>query len=159
MHQSMNFLIRSIGPALLLALSMTASAQWTLPNAGCSIRYAHDAAGNRTARFWYCWEGLGPESMMVNADDPQEKPIDRKVHERVLEHLELGLYPNPSSDGITITLSEAVGNVGYSVYDAKGRSMLHGIVQGSRLDINTSDFAAGLYNQWCPGKVENVSCT
>ncbi len=142
----MHLSIRSIGPVFLLTLSTAALAQWTLPNSGCSIRYAYDAAGNRSARYWYCWSGMAVQNTGELTGNMLLEPVDQKVDERVLELIELDLFPNPSSDGITITLSEAVDHASYDVYDAKGRSILHGNMQGSRLDIPTNDLAAGLYN-------------
>jgi hypothetical protein len=64
----------------------------------------------------------------------------------VLEPLELDLFPNPASDGVTIILSRPADNVTYDIYDSQGRSVLHGRMQGGRLDVPTTSIPSGLYN-------------
>ena len=76
----------------------------------------------------------------------QLEPLAQKVEPRVLESIELDLFPNPASDGLTVTLSGPVDQVTYDVYDTQGRSVFHGKMHGGRLDITTSAIPSGLYN-------------
>lgn len=144
----MKTLVRYFGLLILLVLPATVPAQWTLPNTGCSVHYAYDDAGNRTARYWYCWAGAGypvEDGEAANADH-QAESFAKKVDDRVLEPLELDLYPNPASDGVTVTVSGPVDQVTYDIYDSNGRSVLHGKMHGGRFDISTTAVPSGYYN-------------
>lgn len=141
----------SVYPSLRIAILVTglsslgeqAMAQWALPLSGCSVRYDHDNAGNRTSRYWHCWsehlaqEPVRADTNLVKSDTPEERP---------LEAIDLHLFPNPAGDHVTITLSGAVDLATYDVYDAQGRSVLTGRLQGDRTDIDLGGAPAGLYN-------------
>lgn len=76
----------------------------------------------------------------------QLEPLAQYDEQRVLKAIELDLFPNPTTDGITVTLSQPVDQVAYDVYDAQGRSVLHGKMHGGRLDISTTAIPSGYYN-------------
>ncbi|HMN06793.1 MAG TPA: T9SS type A sorting domain-containing protein [Flavobacteriales bacterium] len=124
-----------------------ATAQWDVPE--CSIRYAYDDAGNRVAKYWYCENGMALQDTHdaeVLAAELQVEPDERKSEGRVLEPMELDLFPNPSSDVVTIALTGLVDHATYDVYDAQGQRVLHGTMQGNRLDIATTGIPSGLYH-------------
>ena len=57
------------------------------------------------------------------------------------------LYPNPAKDVVTINYDLNVSNVMVEVYDIAGRSISKNVLSSSsgELQLNTSNFAAGMY--------------
>lgn len=129
---------------ICLALPFTAFAQVQLPPSGCSIRYDHDPAGNRTSRYWYCWGNttFGGETTSGD-DDPGDDDGDGKS---MLAEMALGLYPNPASDELTIALSHPVDNAHFSIHDLHGRVVQQGLFQGERMTVAITGLAPGPYH-------------
>lgn len=128
--------------ALLCSIQL-ATAQWQIPSTGCSIRYDYDGGGNRTSRYWYCWDQHVPPPRLgafADSSGGNEKAL------RPLEELTLQLAPNPTSDQLTVHLSASIDQCTFDVYDAQGRSAMHGTLQGDTKVIDVSALRPGLYN-------------
>jgi hypothetical protein len=129
--------VPSILPAFCLigALYVMSPAQaqiGELPTWGCSIRYDHDIAGNRTSRYWYCW-GHRP------------KAAEQDSTLRALEDLTLQVFPNPASDRLTVSLSAPIEGGRYEVHDVQGRMLSNGPFNGERMQLPLGELPAGLY--------------
>jgi len=58
----------------------------------------------------------------------------------------LNVFPNPAGDAVNIELLQAIsGQTGLEIRDAAGRLVLSQILRDQRTSINTSSFAAGVY--------------
>ena len=128
---------------LLLTWSLVqpATAQWVLPSSGCSIRYDHDAAGNRISRYWYCWTNdpdPGTESLSDSADAPGTGWKMAAAKDSTLAPLGVKAYPNPSRDRFFLVLSAPIDQAMVEVYDAKGRQLHRSTMAGDRHELDVS---------------------
>lgn len=126
--------------AACLGLPFVAFAQVQLPPTGCSIRYDHDAAGNRTSKYWYCWGNSTTSGESTSSDDDSDG--DGKS---ILAEMALGVYPNPATDELTIVLSDPVENARYNIQDLQGRIIRQGLFQGQRTTVTVRGLAPGPY--------------
>ncbi|MFT5824262.1 MAG: hypothetical protein ACI8ZM_005528 [Crocinitomix sp.] len=67
------------------------------------------------------------------------------VDNNLVNEYDLILYPNPTSDLITIELNEWTENVTYCIYSMNGVLILNGILTENKYQLNLSDFSTGVY--------------
>jgi hypothetical protein len=71
------------------------------------------------------------------------EPMLPLVATEPIDGMEILLYPNPTQDFLSITLSQGVGLV--SCFDAKGFVVLSQEIEAGKTAINVSDLTAGVY--------------
>lgn len=59
--------------------------------------------------------------------------------------VEVSLYPNPATDGVTLESSNTGTPLHYSLYDAQGRRLQEGIHNGGAQRIDLTGYATGTY--------------
>ena len=114
------------------------------PLTGCSIKYDHDAAGNRTSRYWYCW-GLSPMGGSLDSLSNDSLPGGGKS-QLVLEEIGLSLHPNPATTSVWLILSAPVEDAHYAILDMNGRIVRQGRLAGDRMNIDLAGLAPGPYH-------------
>lgn len=118
---------------ILLAIAGTVSAQQTIP-----LQYDYDAAGNRILRKVVTMTmGKGGS----NVADTAEYYVDR------LEHVEMKVYPNPTTGLISIEASgvQTESEMQIELYDSQGRKLTEKRSGDNRAILNLTDYAAGYY--------------
>ena len=56
------------------------------------------------------------------------------------------LYPNPTSEQLTINISEPSAFKDYNIYDMNGKIILNGTLESEKTTINLEPFATGEYH-------------
>ena len=64
---------------------------------------------------------------------------------------QIGIYPNPVGDQLTIKFSEAMVDRTYTIIDMSGRIMVKNIIQSIDTKINTSFLDDGVYQLYVSG--------
>lgn len=138
--------MRVTSVSVLLALTPDCSmGQVTLPSSGCSIKYDHDLAGNRTSRYWYCW-GTSSLSDSFDHSGKDTTHVEGSKSARLLEHIGLSLHPNPASEQVHFTLSSPLDQANYRVIDMNGRVVRDGTFIGDRGMVTITELAPGAYH-------------
>ena len=128
--------------AVLAILPVQGLAQMpTEPQVGCKVRYVHDAAGNRTHREWFCWDG-NPDTALdeVIGDGSGRAPFVGQ-----LEANSLSPMPNPASDLLVLQLELPVENATVEIADMDGRVLSAQLLNGDRVTLNVAALACGSY--------------
>lgn len=123
-----------LGPSL--AISIQAQAQMGT----CYVRYDHDAAGNRTAKYWYCC-CLEPG---FTASDSSMAP-KAYMEPTLLETLELQLTPNPATAFLSVSVSSPMDAAMVEIYDLHGRQVATSSFSGITMNIDLHKLASGPY--------------
>lgn len=84
-----------------LVLTLAARAQVSPPEYTCYVRYDHDAAGNRTAKYLYCC--CGAETSGTEPDTTGGHKMAKA--DALLDGINLHVQPNPATDRLTVALN------------------------------------------------------
>jgi|TARA_B110000483_G_C18123717_1_gene514762 hypothetical protein len=57
----------------------------------------------------------------------------------------ISVYPNPVSNNLTLTTSNSIDNIGYSLYDFQGKLIIDGIILSEETTVSTSNLSVGTY--------------
>ena len=57
----------------------------------------------------------------------------------------ISVYPNPVSNNLTLTTSNSIDNIGYSLYDFQGKLIIDGIILSDETTVSTSNLSVGTY--------------
>lgn len=134
--------IRSTCLSLFLGVFFTyeATAQ-VMPEYTCYIKYDHDAAGNRTAKYWYCCCGAETSGSPIDLVGSQKMASSTPV----LEGLTLMLHPNPANAHLTITTSGPLEMATLEIYDMNGKMAISKPFTGSSLNVDVDELPRGAY--------------
>lgn len=109
-----------------------------IPFGTCGILYFYDATGCRTKRMYYCNNG-GPY--------PQGRgTIVQTAQNESVEFEEVdALFPNPTTGQFYITFSKALKAAAVNITDASGKVVAQFRASGSRVMLDLSGKASGVY--------------
>ncbi len=133
--------------ALIIFSTLSAIAQ-QIPVGSCGIVYIHDAAGNRTARLYYC-NNSGPYPALANTDNTGLPAVSNAFTNEEVKNVEFqevnALYPNPTSGQFSVTFSKSVSNASITITDVNGKIVQQVKATGSKVDFDLSAVASGTY--------------
>ncbi len=124
-----------------LAFIGTTTAQVSPPEYTCYVRYDHDAAGNRTAKYWYCC--CGAESSGTEPDTTGGQKMAQV--EALLDGINLQLQPNPATDRLTVAVDAPLDAAAIEVRDMQGRVVITTSLNGTRTELDVRGLVAGPY--------------
>lgn len=140
---SAQILARSIVLVLILGIAFprTAIGQVSPPDYTCYIKYDHDAAGNRTAKYWYCCCGAS-----TSGTDPDSVRTQKHTLASLeLEDVSMQLQPNPATTRLTVTVDRALEEATIEVYDMNGHRMRAEALIGASMEIDLQGLSRGAY--------------
>lgn len=134
--------IRSTCLSLFLGVFFTyeATAQ-VMPEYTCYIKYDHDAAGNRTAKYWYCCCGAETSGTPIDSVGSQKMVSSIPV----LKELTFLLQPNPASTQLTVIVDQDLTRATIEINDWHGRRLRTGSLHGMSTQIDLHGLAQGSY--------------
>ena len=95
------------------------------------------------------WAKAVSEEDITKADSIQITITNQDLAVDLIEANAIVLYPNPTTSGVFIQSSEAIGSATLSVVDMNGKILLEGKLTANQLtegyDLNLSHFANGVY--------------
>lgn len=124
-----------------LAFIGTTTAQVSPPEYTCYVRYDHDAAGNRTAKYWYCC--CGEESSGTEPDTTGGQKMAQE--DALLDGIHLLLQPNPATDRLTVAVDAPLDAAVIEVYDLHGRRVDTATLHGNHAMLDLAGYPAGPY--------------
>lgn len=113
----------------------------TIPPGSCGLLYTYDAAGNRTKQEYFCNNTSGPIDMRIaqtNAPTAVEK------EETGFAKVD-ALYPNPTTGRFTVRFAKDLNNTQILITDINGRIIQQVMGNGSMVEFDLSNQAAGVY--------------
>ncbi len=103
-----------------------------------------------------CPNGTGPFQILVTSTFNSENcPVS--VNELSLIEINLSIFPNPASDKVNLKISvDTPEEIIFSVKDLQGKIIHIGKIKDV-VELNTSEWGAGIYFVMCGGSVEKLS--
>ena len=133
--------------ALIIFSALQSIAQ-QIPIGSCGIVYIHDAAGNRTRRIYFCYNG-GPYPTGMDIDTTGFAGNTNVFTKEEIKNMEFqevnALYPNPTSGRFSVTFSKTLSNASVTITDANGKAVQQVKASGNKIDFDLSALAAGTY--------------
>jgi hypothetical protein len=109
---------------------------YTNNQSGCGIKYEYDNAGNRIKRYKHCW----------TAGLPSARPTkDSSLVAITKNKLSLSVYPNPTINNFTVSLSEVVSDGVVSLQDLNRKLIQRKHITGQSTNFNIESLASGTY--------------
>ena len=113
--------------------------------------YQHNGVQVPADSFLYsvfCTSGGSLDSLTFHI----QVQLNSSIPEEALS-LPIRIYPNPSSDGFSVEVGDAVAVDGrITVYDLTGRRIAELPVRGNITRVSTDEWAEGIYRVWVTGK-------
>ena len=153
-------------PIIIFIISLfvgNAYAQYTTPTCqnGMTLQcnnypsYQYDAAGNRTAKYNFCWCAAPPQDRVAshNNDSTQmtASPAPSRGGETAADVLSgdgrasiLKIFPNPTNSTVTVEFTAATTGT-LRVSDAMGKQLGSFAVSGNTVTVDISAYPAGTY--------------
>ena len=137
--------------AALLLTGLSLNAQEKLSTTGgdaesnsCSVSYTVGQMAVKTAYE----RATNGERVSANVREGVQQTYS--VEELKIEGAEpfdfdIKVYPNPTTDNVTVRLDKAVANMQYELYDVDGRLLLKENLDSVEQSIDMRDYAAGAY--------------
>ena len=116
-------------------------AQVSPPEYTCYIRYDHDAAGNRTAKYWYCC--CGAETSGTEPDTTGGQKTAQV--DALLDGIDLQLQPNPATDRLIMALNTPLDAATVEVYGLHGQKVSTTTLHGDHAELDLRGYPAGPY--------------
>ncbi len=124
-----------------LACICTTTAQVSPPEYTCYVRYDHDAAGNRTAKYWYCC--CGAETSGTDPDTTGGQKMAQV--DALLDGIDLQLQPNPATDRLIMSLNTPLDAATVEVYGLHGQKVSTTTLHGDHAELDLRGYPAGPY--------------
>jgi len=124
-----------------LAFIGTTTAQVSPPEYTCYVRYDHDAAGNRTAKYWYCC--CGAETSGTDPDTTGGQKMAQV--DALLDGIDLQLQPNPATDRLIMSLNTPLDAATVEVYGLHGQKVSTTTLHGDHAELDLRGYPAGPY--------------
>lgn len=109
-------------------------------------------SGNGTNEIGVIWaeSGVGEVCVIETNEGCQGQEVCSQVAivpvgVPAIEALKVSFFPNPASDGFTISSDQSEMNAKYEVYDLQGRLMIEGLVLLGETSVSTETLAEGCY--------------